>query len=167
MTAVQFPIAANPETALNAPLGRSGLQSAASVVAGADVAFVRELSGPAFESRDLAFSAYKGRVDGPGVMVQPTDRYCELQPVMAPGPARRTVWRLCVSYWKVRSERDAGSVPQARKARRSADAASTDRETLNAIAEEPLRPMHPQKALDIGLFEIALPENPAIIIADE
>lgn len=167
MTAVQFPISSNPEAALSAPLGRAGLQSVAEALAGAEVTFVRELSGPAFESRDLAAAAYRGRIDEPGVMIQPADRYCELQPVVAPGQPRRTVWRLCVGYWKVRGERDVGPVPQARAARRRAEAAAADRETIAAMAEAPLLPLQPQKALDIGLFEIALPENPGIIIADE
>jgi len=167
MTAVLFPIAPTAEAALAAPIGRAGLESAARALAGAEVVFSRELSGPAFETRDLAVAAYRSRIDGPGGMVQPQDRFCELQAVMAPGKARRTVWRLCVGYWKVRGAQEIGPAPQARHARRRAESAAADKAALEAMAQQPLLPLHPQKALDIGLFEIALPENPAIIIADE
>jgi hypothetical protein len=168
MSGVLFPIAPNPEAALNAPLGRAGLESAArAAVAGAPLTFVRELAGPAFETREMAAAAYRGKLDEPGVTIAPADRYCELQPVMAQGGRLRTVWRLCVGYWKVLGERDLGAVPQARQARRSVDHAEVDKATLDAMAEQPLRPLQPQKALDMGLFEVRLPENPAVIIADE
>lgn len=165
MTAVLFPVAPNPEAALARPLGRAGLQSAARTLAGAEVTFVRELAGPAFETRELGADAYFGKLDGPGKSVRPEDRYCELQPVMSADKKPRTVWRLCIGYWKVWGGRDHGPLPQARQARRSAEA--VDRDTLTAIADQPLRPLLPQKALDMGLFEVRLPENPGIIIADE
>lgn len=165
---VLYPIAPSAEAALGAPCGRAARESAARRTAAADVVFVRELTGPAFETRDLAAAAYKGRLDEPGTSVAPEDRFCELQPVMSRGGAPlRTVWRLCVGYWKVRGERDLSDLPQARQARRDSKAAEADTETLGALAEQPLRPFMPQKALDIGLFEIPLPENPGIIIADE
>lgn len=164
---VLYPIAANAEAALGAPIGRSVRESGARQAAAADVVFARELTGPGFESREEAAAAYVGRLDEPGCSIQPEDRYCELQPVMARGSGPlRTVWRLCVSYWKIAGERDLSGLPQARQARKGKGAA-VDPETVGALAEQPLRPFVPQKALDIGLFEIALPENPAIIIADE
>jgi hypothetical protein len=164
---VLYPIAANAEAALSAAAGRAARESAARQAAAAEVTFARELTGPAFESRAEAAAAYAGRLDEPGTLVAPEDRYCELQPVMARGSGPlRTVWRLCVSYWKIAGERDLSGLPQARQARRGKGAA-VDPEAIGALAEQPLRPFVPQKALDIGLFEIALPENPGIIIADE
>jgi hypothetical protein len=56
---------------------------------------------------------------------------------------------------------------QARQARRRAEAAALDAKDLTLLAEQPLQPLYPQKALDIGLFETRLPENPDIIVADE
>jgi len=35
------------------------------------------------------------------------------------------------------------------------------------MARQPLRPVEPQRALDIGLFETRLPENPSIVVPDE
>lgn len=168
MTAVLFPIAPNPEAALNAPVGRAGLQSAAQATAQGPVDFARELAGPAFETREAAVAAYAARLDEPGRVLAPEDRYCELQAVMAPGGRRpRTVWRICVSYWKQRGDEGMGPVPQPRAVRRKAAGAKVEAGALGAMAEQPLRPLQPQKALDIGLFEVRLPENPGLIIPDE
>lgn len=163
---VLFPIAADPDAALAAPLGRATLESAARALAGGPVVFVRALAGPAFETREAALAAYRGRLDDEGVTIQPADRYCDLQAVLAPGKTpRRLVWRLSLGFW--RTHGGAPAVPQARSARRRRDHATLDPATLEAMARQPLKPLHPQKALDIGLFEVRLPENPAIIIADE
>jgi len=40
-------------------------------------------------------------------------------------------------------------------------------EEIAALSQGPLTAARPQKALDFGLFDFPLPENPAIIIADE
>jgi hypothetical protein len=167
MTGVLFPIAATPEAALDAPLGRAGLQSAAQWLTGVPVGFARELAGPAFETREAAAQAYSRRVDGPGATVLPEDRYCDLQSVAGrTGTVPRTVWRICVGYWKV-GEARAVAVEQARRARRRPEAATLDQVALGAMAEQPLRSHQPQKALDIGLFEMRLPEDPDRIIPDE
>jgi hypothetical protein len=42
-----------------------------------------------------------------------------------------------------------------------------DAQALRAIARAPLRPIRPQKALDIGLFEVRPPEAPHILMPDE
>lgn len=166
MSGVLFPIGPNPEVAMTAPAGRAGLESAARRLAGGAVTFARELAGPAFESREDAMAAYRGKLDDEGVFIAPEDRFCDLQAVLAPGKTpRRIVWRLSLGYWK--TEGPAAAAPQARQARRKAHNRGLDALALNAIAEQPLRPLHPQKALDIGLFEVRLPENPAVIIADE
>ena len=57
--------------------------------------------------------------------------------------------------------------PQARKARRQKDGPAPDGETLEALANQPLRPIKPQQPLDIGLFEVRLPEAPHIVVPDE
>jgi hypothetical protein len=168
MTGVLYPIAATPEAALHDPIGRAGLESVARRLAGADVAFVRELAGPAFETRDAALAAWRGRVDGDGVSLAMDDRYCELQAVRDSGARPpRTAWRLCVGYWRVAGAARPLPAEPARKLRRSKAGKGLDSDTVGAMAEQPLRPAAPQKALDIGLFEVRLPENPAVIIADE
>jgi hypothetical protein len=56
---------------------------------------------------------------------------------------------------------------QARKARRQKEGPAPDGETLEALANQPLRPVKPQQPLDIGLFEVRLPEAPHIVVPDE
>ena len=70
-----------------------------------------------------------------------------------------------VSYWRIGSAERPIDAPQARKARRSKQSLAP--ETLQAIARQPLRPVEPQQPLDIGLFEVRLPENPDIVVPDE
>ncbi len=189
---VRYPIAANPEAALNTPLGRAAREREAAEVLGEAAQFVRELTGPAFDTREAALKAYAGRIDEAGTgLVQPEDRYCELmevavpvqgrapragqaQPVFAggrrwPEPKRmlKTVWRLSVGYWRPLSQAPVEPLDQARKLRRREEAERLDPETLRRIARMPLRPVKPQQPLDIGLFETPLPENPEIIIPDE
>ncbi len=78
-----------------------------------------------------------------------------------------TLWRLSVSYWRV--EQAAVVPPQAaaRKLRRDAAAKDLDAAVLDALARQPLRPLRPQRALDIGLFEYRPPDAPDLIIPDE
>jgi hypothetical protein len=42
-----------------------------------------------------------------------------------------------------------------------------DAKTLQALAAQPLKPVRPQQPLDVGLFEMAPPEAPNRLIADE
>ena len=70
-----------------------------------------------------------------------------------------------VSYWRIATAERPIETPQARKARRARQ--SLDPETLRAMARQPLRPTEPQQPLDIGLFEVRLPEAPHIVIPDE
>ena len=189
---VRYPIAANPEAALNAPLGRAAREREAADLLGEPAQFVRELTGPAFDTREAALKTYAGKVDGDGAgPVQPEDRYCELmevavpvhgqapragqaQPVFAggrrwPEPKRmlKTVWRLSVGYWRPLSQAPVESLEQARKLRRTEEPERLTPETLRRVSRLPLRPVKPQQPLDIGLFETPLPENPEIIIPDE
>jgi hypothetical protein len=189
---VRYPIAVNPEAALSAPLGRAVREREAAEIAGEPIEFVRELSGPAFETREAALKAYAGRIDEAGTgLVQPEDRFCDLmevavpvnghsprggqaRPVFAggrrwPEPSRnlRTVWRLSVGYWRPLTARTVEQLDQARQLRRRDGAERLDADTLRRAARLPLRPVKPQQPLDIGLFETTLPENPGIIIPDE
>lgn len=182
---VLYPVAANAELALSAPLGRAAREREAKACAKEAVLFTTDPVGPAFASREAALAAYGSRVETPVV----EDRYCTLTEQIlpergrpAPGPVKptyedgrrwpkpaevqpRTAWRLMVSYWRVASAERPLEAPQARKARRSREALGP--ETLQAIARQPLRPVEPQQPLDIGLFETRLPEAPHIVVPDE
>jgi hypothetical protein len=190
MTAILYPIAANADAALAAPLGRAARAREAERAAGEAVSFVSEPAGPAFATREAALDAYAGRVedDRPGhAALAVEDRYCRLAEVVTPGARRpvavrpsyadgrrwpkpaahetRTSWRVMVSYWRLASAAPAAEPPQARKARRTG--AELPPEALQAIARQPLRPVEPQRPLDIGLFETRLPESPHIVVPDE
>jgi hypothetical protein len=173
---VLYPVAPNAQAALAAPQGRAAREREAERAAGEPVVFVREFVGPVFKSEDAALDAYAGRVDDDRPASRRTidteDRYCELKPIvdrgLNPFAGRRSAWRLSIGYWRTASGAvDRPHMEQARKARRQADAAAMDARTLAQLAEQPLQPLYPQKALDIGLFEVRLPENPDIIVADE
>jgi hypothetical protein len=102
-----------------------------------------------------------------------------MQPVFAEGqrwPARRepvaSVWQLSLSYWKIMTvaQAKAAGIPpigQARHLRKKATGRDLTPEEIAALSQGPLAAARPQKALDFGLFDFPLPENPAIIIADE
>lgn len=191
---ILYPVAASAEAALNAPLGRAAREREAQALAGAAVTFATEEAGPAFSSRDAALDAFAGRVeddrDGRLKSVAAEDRFLTLRQVVVrqggrvpvlttvrpsfadgrrwPRPtaeAPATVWRAMVAYWKLVG--DAPALDQARIARKNAGAAELPRDALKAMASAPLRPVQPQRALDIGLFETPLPEAPGRLIADE
>lgn len=58
-------------------------------------------------------------------------------------------------------------IGQARHLRKKATGRDLTPEEIAALSQGPLMAARPQKALDFGLFDFPLPENPAIIIADE
>ena len=172
------------------PLGRAARERDAQALVDTAVAFIRELTGPEFATREAAEAANAGRVDAEGApAVAPEDRYCELvetaappsgktawggqaEPVFEAGrrwpkPKRllKTVWRLSVGYWRLVVHPMPSMLPQARTARRSGD--TLDSKALKAIVEQPLKPVTPQRALDIGLFEMRPPDAPHLIIPDE
>jgi hypothetical protein len=192
MTAILYPVAANGEQALAAPLGRAAREREAGVCAGEAVVFTTDVVGPGFATREAALDAYRGLVEDErsGFTPEVEDRWRKLaehavvepgrtaplgpiKPVFQDGhrwPAPpeappRTAWRLVVSYWRIASAERPLEAPQARQARRSRR--SVDAATLRAIARQPLRPVEPQQPLDIGLFEARLPENPSIVVPDE
>ncbi|MCC7267655.1 MAG: hypothetical protein IT546_10000 [Caulobacteraceae bacterium] len=177
MTLPAYPVAANADAALAAPLGHAARAREAGALAGGAVRFTTELVGPAFATREAAEAAYAGRL-GEGARlterlagkaapkpVRPVYRDGRRWPAPpAEGPA--TVWRLELSYWKAGDEAEAPA-DQARTLRRRATAAELDAERLRALRRQPLRPTRPQQPLDIGLFETRLPEAPHIVVADE
>src|SRR5258706_5520811 len=59
MTAILYPVAANAEQALAAPLGRAERQREAQKAADAAVVFTTDATGPAFATRDAAEAAYR------------------------------------------------------------------------------------------------------------
>jgi hypothetical protein len=78
-----------------------------------------------------------------------------------------TLWRLSVSYWRIEQAAAVAPESAARKLRRDATAKDLDAAVLDALARQPLRPLRPQRALDIGLFEFRPPDAPDLIIPDE
>jgi hypothetical protein len=188
MTAILYPIATNAELALSQPKGRAARESEAQRRAGEGVSFTTDAVGPAFATREAALDAYRGRVEDErtGAALEPEDRYCQLVQQVAEGAPKpkilapsyedghrwpappkppRTVWRLAVSYWRIGTAERPLEAPQARAARKSKQ--PLDPDTLRAIARTPLRPTKPQQPLDIGLFEVRLPEDPDIVVPDE
>jgi hypothetical protein len=186
---VLHPVATSADAALNAPLGRAAREREAAALAGATVTFTVEPAGPAFETREAALDAYAGRVEDerPGRRaVAPEDRWCSLREMLAakaappvkpayadgrrwpePAEAPRTVWRLSVAYWKIAAVEAQPELEQARRLRRAEAAAELDAAALRRLARQPLQPVRPQQPLDLGLFEVRLPENPSIIVPDE
>jgi hypothetical protein len=189
MTAILYPVATDAEAALAHPVGRAARAREAAGLAGEAVVFATEAVGPAYATRGAALDAHGARVEDErpgGRSPAPEDRYCRLAETVegvAPKPmkpsfqdgrrwpappaaAPRTVWRLQVSYWRPVSATAAADSAQARKARRGAGAAP-DSQALRNLTRQPLRPVRPQQPLDIGLFEVRLPENPNIVMPDE
>ncbi len=189
---VNFPIAADAEAALKAPAGRAARERDAVSAAGRPVEFVRELTGPSFQTRAAAEQAYSGLIDIPGQpSIPPEDRFCQLMELAETVQGRlprggqaqpsheggrrwpqprgqvKTVWRLSVGYWRLVDPARLENLPQARAARRSEEAQSLDSVALRAMAHQSLQPVKPQQPLDIGLFERRLPEAPDIIVPDE
>lgn len=181
MSAILYPVAPNAEQAMAGALGRAAREREATGVAGEPVVFATDPVGPAFATREAALDAYRGAL---------AENWCRLVEQVLPGagqPARRepaqptyqegrrwpappaepprTAWRLMVSYWRIVTAERPIATPQARQARRTRQ--PLDGDTLRAIARAPLRPVEPQQPLDIGLFEIRLPDAPHIVMPDE
>ena len=173
---ILYPIARGAEAALNAPRGRAAREREAERLVHEPVAFLHEFTGPTFRNEDEARAHWAGRLDderaGRRVSLAPEDRFCELKPIIqrsrVPFAPPHTVWRLSVAYWRVGgAPAEAAETPQARKARRQKAGPAPDGDTLDAMANQPLRPVKPQQPLDIGLFEVRLPEAPHIVVPDE
>jgi hypothetical protein len=173
---ILYPIASGAEAALDTPRGRAAREREAERIASEPVAFVREFTGPTFKDEEQARAHWASRLDDdrPGLRVSlpPEDRFCELKPIIQrsriPFAPAHTAWRLSVAYWRIGGPATAQAEgAQARKARRQKDGPSPRGETLEALANQPLLPIKPQQPLDIGLFEVRLPEAPHIVVPDE
>ena len=173
---ILYPIASGVEAALSTPRGRAARERDAARIASEPVAFVREFTGPSFRDEGEARAHWAGRLDderqGQRVSLLPEDRFCDLKPIIqrsrTPFLKPHTVWRLSVAYWRIGgAPASEAAGPQARKARRQKDGPAPDGGTLEALANQPLRPIKAQQPLDIGLFEVRLPENPQIVVPDE
>ena len=179
-------MADTPEAALHARAGLAAREMEAVRLAGGAVAFETVLVGPAFATREAAADAYAGRTggDGPGLA-----GWCELRPTAQegaprPAPVRPAMqggrrwpdpdpkvpaaqWRLAVTFWRVTGAEPAEPLGAARMLRRDAGAPMLGADALRRLSSQPLRPVRVQRALDVGLFETRLPENPARLIPDE
>jgi len=188
---VRYPVAVNAEGALGAPVEARAVREreALALAGGMRVEFARELTGPAFATREAAEAAWPGAVDRPGAPgVPPEDRFCELMEVLEPEarkggqaeptfeagsrwprPRRmlKTQWRLQVSYWRIVDPAAEPALPQARLARRTQEGEGLDPKALRALARQKLAPVKPQQPLDTGLFEYRPPEAPHLTIPDE
>ena len=180
---ILFPIAATAEAALHAPVGFAAREREAGRITGGDVVFATEAVGPAFPTEAAAMEAYAGRpsdetwrqlrpVSGSDgaqrpvkAPVRPTFRGGRRWPTPAT-PASTTLWRLSVSYWRIAPA--VGLPPPAPgDLRRGRAAHPLEPGALNQLAQQPLRPTRPQQPLDIGLFEVRLPEAPDTLMPDE
>lgn len=178
MNAIFYPVASDAEAALRPAQPRAEREREATALATEPVIFVTESFGPTYSSRQEALEANLGRVE---------ERYCTLAQVLVgkkpaktmrptyvngrrwpvPPALPATGWRLIVSYWRpISAVGVAGDGVQARQARRKSKEV-LGAQALRSLTEQPLRPVRPQQALDIGLFETRLPEAPHIIVPDE
>lgn len=194
---ILYPIADTAEQALNAPKGFAAREREAERAAGGAVEFVTQATGPAFETREAALNAYAGKLDDERPdhrsSVTPDSRWCELRSFAAPpesgrrkvrapaNPVNRNgrrwpappppapmIWRLSVSYWRVRGAAELIESPHtARQIRRDPLGENLSVGALRTLAGQPMRAVKPQQPLDIGLFETRPPEAPHIIMPDE
>lgn len=186
MSAISHPVAHNALEVLQKPdLPRAVREREASDLSGKTVAFVNETVEPGFASEAEAQGVYKALLDeGVGRLACTFERTRKtpkpLKPIMKDGkrwgeplspPDVR--WKLVLSYWKIIPRARKAAPPsiephlQARAVRKKALDVALTPEELRALAHAPLMAYRPQKALDHGLFEVVLPENPDIIIPDE
>ena len=182
-----YPVASDSHDALNqlkaGPAVRAVREREAEALAGAHVAFVSENLGPLYDSREDALAACGAVAEDVAcrlvcrIRAQPRGRRTRAAPVFRDGERwpRATaplasVWQVSVSYWKVlATPRQAPGTPPlkpARALRRKGGESLTTAEVLG-LTETPMTAVRPQKALDFGLFDFPLPENPGIVIADE
>jgi hypothetical protein len=181
MNAILYPIGKTADEALQAALGYAARQSEAEQAAGGPVTFVSEALGPAFVTESAAAEAYRAKglaarewwtlrpvIEGRAApCVRPVNKDGRRWPAPA-SPPNPTLWRLSIRYWRLVAEAAVG-VPHeaARRVRRDPCAEGLDPRSLQALAHQPLRAVEPQRPLDIGLFEVRLPEAPDRVVPDE
>jgi hypothetical protein len=117
----------------------------------------------------LAVAAAPGARFNPPSPVKPVYKDGRRWPEPAPPPAgsMSTLWRLSVSFWRIGAPQANLPDAPARQLRRDPTGRELAPETLRALARQALRPVQPQQPLDIGLFEVRLPEDPSHIVPDE
>lgn len=178
MSAIVYPVAENAEQAMHTPLARTEREREAALAAGGPVVFTSEAVGPAFVSEAAAEDAYRGLPPGDWRSLRPVTERKPFSPVKPvnrggrrwPEPAAPppVLWRLSISYWKiVGAEAEPPPSAPARKLRKDPGATELGARELRALAHQPLRPARPQQPLDIGLFEVRLPEAPDRIVPDD
>jgi hypothetical protein len=186
---LRFPVAANADAALQAPLGFAMRETEARALAdGAAVAFTVEWVGPVWPDLATAEAAFAKRLAGTG------GDWWRLKPVIAPPPGAKlrkpapvkptfkggkrwpilseterpvTGWRLSIRYWRAGEAAAVRPKGPARRLRRDPAASGLEAEALRLLAEQPLQALLPQRALDIGLFEVHPPDQPYLVIPDE
>ena len=193
MSAILYPVADTAEAALHTPRGFAARAREAELLADSPVDFVTEAVGPAFVTREAALEAYCERRTSrrEAATIRLATRGVKLTPVAAPqgqrsaarSPVRPTyangrrwpepeasaavLWRLSVSFWRLREKIEAPPLDAARQMRREEAGRELRGPVLSALARQPMRAVKPQQPLDIGLFETRPPEAPDTIIADE
>jgi len=174
---ILYPVAASADEALHAPKGLAARAREAADLAGGAVGFVTEAVGPAFATQETLVKAFETTVAQPWCAIRPVvegkTAIGPVAPINRDGrrwPEQKTadavLWRLSISYWRVMGA-DQPPADHARKLRRDPEVGQLDGKTLRALARQPLRAMKPQQPLDIGLFEVRLPEAPHIVVPDE
>jgi hypothetical protein len=174
---ILYPVAASADEAIRSPKGLATREREAAAVAGGAVSFVSQAVGPAFTTREALVEVFKAAASQPWAKIQPVAASAKprapVKPVNQDGhrwPQGKggapALWRLTVSYWRTDSGEQT-PVDHARKLLRDPEAGDLDSKTLRALSRQPLRAMKPQQPLDIGLFEVRLPDAPHLIIPDE
>lgn len=174
---ISYPVAATADAALASPEGVAEREKAAAALAGGPVLFAVEAVGPVYASREALQESQGAALAKSYVQVRPVlpgpRREPPARPANADGrrwPRERAVppphWRLSISYWKILGSAPQPSLP-ARTLRTRPDGEGLTAEELAALSRQPLQPIQPQRALDIGLFEIRPPDAPHLLIPDE
>lgn len=189
---LSYPVAANADLAMSSPLGFAAREREAyDLAAGDTVNFVTDWVGPAWPTQEEAAAYLAKRLPEaepgwwsilPVAALQPSTSKARSRPMAPVKPIYRdgrrwpkpdadarptTAWRLSIRYWRVGDKTLDTPAKAARKVRRDPDAGILEAAVLRALAEQPLRPEGPQRALDIGLFEFRPPEAPHILMPDE
>ncbi len=152
----------------------------------ARVAFVTQPVGPIYETREEAATQAGALLDNTPVctlVCRARDfiprKSKPIQPVFTDGARwpkaqkpTETVWQLSVSYWKIITDVQPTTASvttkhQARHVRKKTLGEDLTPDEIRALSQTPLLAVRPQKALDFGLFDFPLPEDPGRIIADE
>lgn len=161
-------------------------ETEARTIAGKNVRLISQPTSSRFEDEASLITYYEQC--HPGLLLEGFARpQCRKDPAAKPSkpptitiedPTRRwtirtpssVYWCLSLTFWQVEAEaapRPSPPSEPARRLRTSSRPRELSPDALKALTDQPLAPLHPQKALDIGLFEIRAPENQGLILPDE